>query len=1406
MAMPTARNAERPATDLTVSVVRVLNAAGGTAGTGFLVSDRLLVTCAHVLGEPSGAPVSVEFVGSVIRTAMHDEEVRCEGTDIAFLRLDTAPPEQVRRLPLGVTRGVSGHRVKTYGFPANAPSGGHYGYAVAGDLINDGLLQLTECTEVTRGFSGGPVVDELTGLVAGMVTSVPRPDSLGRGRSTAYAVPAETLRELCPSLRISPTCPYAGLRPYAAADAEVFFGRDRAIGSVLSSLRRDPGFLVLLGPSGSGKSSLVQAGVLPAFERGALPGSDRWAPVTVTPGTDPYGALAAAGLGDLPASAGSWLEAHPGHDRLVLVLDQFEEVLVQAPPETRLGLLRQLADVVNHDLDLPVTVIIVMRDDFYSTLAAAAPALLERGLVNVPATLERAELTAIITSPAASAGVTLELGLAERIADDAARVSPVPAEAPVTVLPLLSSALAELWDRQQDGRLTHQAYERIGGVAGWLGRWCDRAYQAACEALPADEHGAARRVLTSLARPGDASHGVPPTRQRRSTRDMDPRTAAIVRVLADQRLIVTAHEAEIGDAFAELAHESLIHEWAALRRWLDEDAGFLTWRRDLETRHAQWQQAPETQQLLQGTALDAALKWLENRRAELAADLVTFITASDSAAQRQRSKDRRRATLFGTLAIGAALTTVAAAVLFGIARHETGQARSQAARANQQARLAQANQFAGEAVGLAGSQPDVAALLALQSIATAPNQTEWGSLGKVLEQRTELSRVAYGSGAQMNAVAFSPDGALLASGDQDGQIRVWNIRTGALVGSAFGPSSPLQAISALAFSPDGKVLATMGFGSGLQLWSVATHVLIGKPLMTDTSGLIDSVAFSPDGRVLLAAAGSQVTMWDTRTWRTALHLSAAQVPGNITGAALSPSGSTVAISTDVGYIQQWNRASGRPSGTAIVPGGADRVAYSPDGKDLAVPSYAGNTYLLNATSGKVLQTLPGSTWPVNTVAFSPDGKTLVTGDGQGVLRIWNPATGQQTGTELLGHTGAVQDIAFAPGGSALASASDDGTVRLWDFTVRQALGAELTRQAGSVNDIAFSPDGKLVAAGGDDQTARLWDVATGAQVRVISPEQTLTNVPVGMTPYPIDEVAFSPDGRLLATMGNQVRLWNVQSGAQVAGVLSLPPGDAQGGGAFSPDGRLLVTAGDAGVRLWNVATHRPDGGTLPHGSANSQLYRVVFSPDGRLLAASTKDGIILWDVATRHYIGTIHHRYLLNIAFTPDGKRIAAVAMVFGPDATQLGDDIDFFDVGTRQQTGSPIATGSEDISRIAFSPDGGLLATGDQHGSIELWDLATGQEFGIPLKLHTDVIVGLAFNAQGSMLGSASEDGTARLWMMPRYWVWEACQIAGRNLSRAEWDQYVGSDVPYVRTCPLYPTGNGAPVRAPAATYPQVP
>ena len=624
--------ATKPSIELARGVARVLDAEGRPAGTGFLVTERLLVTCAHVLaghaGEAAAGPVQVEFPGLADGAAqMRVGQVnpglwRDPGAgDIAFLRLSAPPPDGAHPLSLGPARGIRSHQVKTFGFPANAPDGGHYGYAIAGDVITAGdgqdLLQLTGCTEVTEGFSGGPVLDERTGLVVGMVDSVAAPDRLGRGGQTAYVTPAEALREACPELSISETCPYAGLRPFSRADAALFRGRDRAVAAVLRSLRASPGFLALLGPSGSGKSSLIQAGVLPALASGALPGSDRWGSLTARPGRDPYAQLAEAGLPGaargLSGAARRWLTANSGYDRLVVVLDQAEELLVTTPPQAREALLGQLASGVQQDP--AVTVIVVLRDDFYAALAAAAPGLMplvERGLVNVPAALDLAELTAIIAEPAARAGLTLEPNLPERIAADAARVTspsgPAAGGAAATVLPLLSSALSELWERRSDGRLTHAAYDRMGGVIGWLDRWCDRGYEAACSLLPPGQRPLARQVLTALVRPGDEAAGIPPTRQRRPLGELmadgagpggqadpppgpepGPAVAAAVSALAGQRLITTGKDPATGGPVAELAHESLIHEWALLRGWLAEDRDFFAWRREAEDDYAQWQ-------------------------------------------------------------------------------------------------------------------------------------------------------------------------------------------------------------------------------------------------------------------------------------------------------------------------------------------------------------------------------------------------------------------------------------------------------------------------------------------------------------------------------------------------------------------------------------------------------------------------------------------------------------------------------------------------------------------------------------------------------------------------------------------------------------------------------------------------
>ena len=298
------------------------------------------------------------------------------------------------------------------------------------------------------------------------------------------------------------------------------------------SLLRENRVLALLGPSGTGKSSLIQAGLLPRLQAGALPGSDRWAWIIARPGSDPYGRLAEAGLtgaapGRLSASVTRWVDDHPERDRLILIMDQFEELLIEAAEHNRSAMLADLVDMIG--AALPVSMVLVMRDDFYSQLAAASPRLMhvfERAFINVPAVVSRRELVSIVRSPAETVGLTLQPQLTERIVNDSIRAAPTPAQtddgAATTVLPLLEFTLTELWERRRNGQLTHEQYDVIGGVTGGLAAWCDRAYRD----LPEDQRPLARRILTSLVTPGDEAVGILPrppdthpggTRRRRAT-------------------------------------------------------------------------------------------------------------------------------------------------------------------------------------------------------------------------------------------------------------------------------------------------------------------------------------------------------------------------------------------------------------------------------------------------------------------------------------------------------------------------------------------------------------------------------------------------------------------------------------------------------------------------------------------------------------------------------------------------------------------------------------------------------------------------------------------------------------------------------------------------------------------------
>jgi hypothetical protein len=550
------------AADLTSGIARILSPDGKTAGAGFVVADGLLVTCAHVIpveaqpkdGKP-GADVELVFrtggqraLAEVIPEWFRPDDAE----DVAFLRLKDPLPESVRPLPLGSSLGAGGHPFRTFGFPSASPDEGIWGdgQIMAETLIQGMRVIQLKSSEITPGFSGTPVFDTTSGRVVGMVNAIAPQDGYGRLGETAFITPAETLRLICPQLVLSDVQPYLGLSAFQEQDAGFFFGRRREVGKLLDALRREPRFLAVLGPSGSGKSSVVQAGLIPEIRRGGLPGSDRWGIITARPGEKPLQSLEAGGLAEaesgLVEAARSWLARNPEKTRLMLVLDQFEELFATASPADAAEFMNQLHSLLQSDL--PLTLMLIMRDDFFSRLGREAPPALfqwvQRGFVHISAPLEEKEIAEIIEGPARKVGLQFEEGLVDAIVRDVLAGGGERAGRS-TVLPLLEFALTQMWMLRREGYLTHEAYSAVGGVTGSLTQWADQAYQG----LAQDGLGeAARRVLTELVSLGDERQGIPDSRRRRSMENFggDPggreASARVIKRLADARLVATSFD------------------------------------------------------------------------------------------------------------------------------------------------------------------------------------------------------------------------------------------------------------------------------------------------------------------------------------------------------------------------------------------------------------------------------------------------------------------------------------------------------------------------------------------------------------------------------------------------------------------------------------------------------------------------------------------------------------------------------------------------------------------------------------------------------------------------------------------------------------------------------------------------
>jgi WD40 repeat protein len=1325
---------------LDASLVRLRDADGRVVGAGFLVGAGEILTCAHVvaraLGQsqasaaPPEAAVAVDFPLVAPDVALAARVVRWHpsleaGGDVAGLRLEAAPPAGAKALRLLAAHELWAHPFRTFGFPSRHDGG----VWASGRLLGreaTGWVQLEDVKttgfRVEPGFSGAPVWDDDLGGVVGMaVAAEARPDV-----RAAFMIPADVLIAAWPDLerQTLPPCPYRGLYAFREQDADLFFGRKDLTDQLVDHIEHQP-LVGVIGPSGSGKSSLVFAGAVARLRERA-----GWVVAAMRPatGVSPLAALAAALLPALEpemtetqrlrevrsleavlaegrlAEVAERARQRADADRLLLIVDQFEELYGKDQTTTSefIDLLVQATEAQPQRGRPQLVTVFTVRADFLGhTLEHPVLARALQGRVLLIGRMTRAQLRQTIEGPVTDQ-VTFEAGLVERILED---VGTEPGN-----LPLLEFALTLLWERQTDRLLTHAAYESLGGVDGALARYAEQVY---ADELAVPEQEEARRLLVQLVRPGEATEH---TRRVARRSELDEARWNAAQQLATTRLVVTGRD-ERGDETVEVVHEALIAGWDRLRDWVEADRAFRLWQERVRAALAEWERSghdPDT--LLRGAALPEAERWLEQRPFDISSRERAFIAASRTHQHRGVRRLRAAAAVLGVLLI-------LALGLGALALFQSRRAESESRRAISLYLLARSE-----------SQPDLAILLTLAADRLWPTTQSRGSLLAQLDRRRDVRALLSGHSTGLRAVVYSPDGRTLASVGSD-SIRLWD-PSRRTPGQVLGRSGGVN----VAFSPDGRTLAA---GSdqdpNIALWDVASRselaVLTGRPGGTRT------LAFSPNGRTLAAGGGDDtVSLWDV----TARRPTVLGRLGGVRQVAFSPDGRTLAaVGDEEDGIRRWRLPSRAP--LPALRGhvdGVQAIAFSPDGKTLASAGVVGDdTVLLWALGPRPrAQTLvEGVT--TSTLAFSPDGKTLASGcDDDRLVCLWDVARRVRL-RSLTGHTDTVTAVAFSPDGRTLASGSRDRSIALFDLTV-----PTLSGHTDAVENVAFSRDGRMLASAGDDMRAIVWDAARRVPLRVLEGHR-----------QEVSGVAFSPDGRLLASAGfdGRVLVWDLTRRAPPRVVRPHPDGVYRL--AFSPDGRLLALPGaDGKVALWDL--RRGTSRTLTgHTGA---VRGVAFSPDGTTLASGGEDKrVILWDVARGTSIRVLpgHTDGVASVAFSPDGTTLASA-----------GGNILLWNVAGR----SPAATLGSGIS-VAFSPDGRTLAvvTGaheNSNSSIVLWDLAERISYAT-----LERGIGATFSPDGRTLATGGQDIVLRD-MDAASWPRRLCQMVGRELTATEWAEHV--------------------------------
>jgi WD40 repeat protein/transcriptional regulator with XRE-family HTH domain/energy-coupling factor transporter ATP-binding protein EcfA2 len=1165
--------------------------------------------------------------------------------------------------------------------------------------------------------------------------------------------------------------PYRGLLYFDESESHLFFGREALTASLatrVADLATDSSsrFLAVVGASGSGKSSLVRAGLAVAVRNAG------WGVRVFTPTLAPSRSLQT----QLNSN-----RARQKSERALLIVDQFEETFTLCHDEAdRINFIDRLLQIANEP-DGKMSVTIALRADFYSH-CAQYPALrnavaAEQAYIGQ---MTSAELRRAIEEPARRGGWGFEPGLVELILQD---IGVDGAGAPEPgALPLLSHALLATWERRRGNRLNLDGYRAAGGVRSAIAETAESVFT---DHLNEEQQDLVHDIFLRLTELGE---GTEDTRRRAALNELVRQSAEAVQLRTVLNILAEARLITLNEDSAEVAHEALIREWHRLRDWLTQDRDGLRLHRHLTESAGEWEsRGRDRAELYRGARLAQAREWAQSNLGRLNPSERIFLQASVEQEERdalEREEQRRRAletaqklaeterqraeegassasqlrkrALYLAGAFVVAFLMALAALFFG----ERARQAALAAQANLMRSTAQ--RLAAEAQTLleAGGDAELIALLSVLSMQT--EYTAQGDTALLEGAALDYPRTVLGGDEEqvyVYSVAYSPDGKYALTGAVDGTAILWDWQTGQIVRRFAGHWGR---VADVAFSPDGTFILTGSDDGTARLWDAET----GKELrrFTNGEGSVLSVAFSPDGRSVLAAGEDGIArLWD-------LHQND-QEPREFIGhmdrvfsAVFAPNGRQILTDSQDGTVRLWDAATGREERRfAGANGYGGNAVFSPDGRSILIASGFGSVpRLLDAETGEEIRRFVGHQSGVGRVAFSPDGQYVLTGSDDKTARLWDAGTGEEL-RRFTAHGWVVRSLAFSPDGNHVLTGSWDSKARIWDLRPDPEL-PQFRGHADGVTAVGFSDDGKKVLTGSADKTARLWDAHTGRELRAF----------IGHTDGLNYGVAFSPDDRYVVTgsWDGTARLWDARTGSELRRFAGHTAGVNRV--VFSPDGKTLLSASnDTTARLWDVQ----DGTELCQFVGHTgPVSWGAFSPDGKSALTGSDDRTArLWDIASCEEIRTIgpHPDSVYGAAFSPDGRYVATgdidgIARLWD---TQTGDEVRDF-VGHL----GPIWS-------VGFSPDGKLVGTVSDDKTARLWDVQSGHE--VRRFAYSAGLADVAFSPDGEYLLTGSYDGTARLWEIDyRKTIEFLCGRLSRDLTNDERAQYeIGDSEP---TCAM--------------------